>query len=819
MNRILSCFVLVFALIFSVNITFADNGPPIYAGGSSIIGELLWWDNFNGGLSSAWSVNGAGSAENNQIRVANDAFAKIDLRSVLGSDYLNVLGDDFVIQFDAQFSNDRTCFTFSGNNGTGLNGSSGFSFFFRRTGRVDMYNGGDNEIHPQDVSLNLVGEWHNIAVRFNRTANEVSYYQDGKLITTTDLTAFNKNLLDISWTGEFNNGDFNTSPFLGIGPNEQGGLFDNFQIGVYDAAPKFYTPAAGSFTWDSAGWQTRDSVGTWSPSGLPAPTDTAIIRNETQVTGDVTIKSVNIVETGVLTVDSGVKFEVDKLTNIGGRVNVAGELAVADTDMPGDLFLSGKLSPTAASSRISKINVTGPSAELSHAGSVALGTILFENPGDALRKTGAGILEIGNAANGNLILSEGQTVVKDPAALAGTTVEMNGGKLTFGRPGELDFYQFEKNFRDGYYDTILNAGGSMIDSKADGTLGNTATKTLFPEAPPYTGPEPWNSVLHNEQDLGSQYAFVWSGYFTPEISGAYTVWTRADDTTSFWIDLNQDGVFQSGEEIAKSHWNDGGVSGTMTLEAGQTYAVTMLFSEIGGGDIFQFQVSPPGESGHYVFGPNSNGGTWSAPIVDTDFSATDFVVTENSTLELLGNDFQLGKITLAGGKLSLTGNRSDLTVGGLAGSGAISSFNPITLTADSTYDIAIRGATDFDQITVEGMLAMLGGMDVNVTFTADQLPADWEFAIMLFANDGVSGLYTDDTFQNLAAGLLDSLNLHVTGTLLDGANTYLRYADNTLYLGGLGSNESETPEPAAWGLMLLGLGGLYLWRRKKVCSL
>jgi hypothetical protein len=90
-------------------------------------------------------------------------------------------------------------------------------------------------------------------------------------------------------------------------------------------------------------------------------------------------------------------------------------------------------------------------------------------------------------------------------------------------------------------------------------------------------------------DVAGSFTAAWTGKFTAPSTGAFTLnGTQNDDTMAFWIDLNQNGVFElagsSGPELAVQ----GGCCGldvnspALNLTAGQTYKVAFVIEDTGG---------------------------------------------------------------------------------------------------------------------------------------------------------------------------------------------------------------------------------------------
>ncbi len=122
------------------------------------------------------------------------------------------------------------------------------------------------------------------------------------------------------------------------------------------------------------------------------------------------------------------------------------------------------------------------------------------------------------------------------------------------------------------------------------------------------------------------YQVVWQGYFKASVDGDYEFGIdNADDRCSFWIDLDQDKVFEdnppgdAGSEVVFTNYTGGGYK-TYTLTAGY-YRVAIAFAEFGGGAWVRPRVNTPGTTGRIPVYPGDpdNQYLWFVP------QAPDFV--------------------------------------------------------------------------------------------------------------------------------------------------------------------------------------------------
>ena len=97
-----------------------------------------------------------------------------------------------------------------------------------------------------------------------------------------------------------------------------------------------------------------------------------------------------------------------------------------------------------------------------------------------------------------------------------------------------------------------------------------------------------------DSDWGN-FSVQWDGFVEVLVSGT-TLWTRSDDGSRFWLDLNGDGAFDSsGAEFIDNHWGSGQAptSGnqSVTLNAG-LYRIRLQYEEGGGGNLMQLRSGP-----------------------------------------------------------------------------------------------------------------------------------------------------------------------------------------------------------------------------------
>ena len=144
------------------------------------------------------------------------------------------------------------------------------------------------------------------------------------------------------------------------------------------------------------------------------------------------------------------------------------------------------------------------------------------------------------------------------------------------------------------------------------------------------------------------------GNFTAPATGAYQAQVGiVDDTAGFWIDLNQNGVFEqagsAGSELISSQGccQDGPI-GTANLTAGQVYKIAIAVQDTGGGSSLAGRAALPGGGGVTTINPGdpAQAGLWSYTAfagggnlqVDAEAQLRMSSVTGATDINLVGNN-------------------------------------------------------------------------------------------------------------------------------------------------------------------------------------
>jgi len=177
------------------------------------------------------------------------------------------------------------------------------------------------------------------------------------------------------------------------------------------------------------------------------------------------------------------------------------------------------------------------------------------------------------------------------------------------RPTAL-VYTYEEGLRGSIFlsaprnDTRLNLGGSSYEVSFERIFTGDKADTVLavPEDPVnnvvVTGQiQNWNnfpSFNGNAED----FVTAFGGRMFPRTTGTHNFRFSCDDRAWMWIDMDDNGVFDAGENVGNYDWNCGngaaGGDGTKVLESGKGYNFVAMAQEFGGGQNVNWFVTEPG---------------------------------------------------------------------------------------------------------------------------------------------------------------------------------------------------------------------------------
>ena len=119
---------------------------------------------------------------------------------------------------------------------------------------------------------------------------------------------------------------------------------------------------------------------------------------------------------------------------------------------------------------------------------------------------------------------------------------------------------------------------------------------LFDRNFPTSFPGFITSITYPGASYGSAYSWMFTGYFTPPTTGTYTFYTNSDDGSYVWVGPEALTGLTTANAVVKNGGVHGAqeISGTISLNAGQTYPVRIIFGDQGSYGLLTFSWAGPG---------------------------------------------------------------------------------------------------------------------------------------------------------------------------------------------------------------------------------
>ncbi|MDZ7617913.1 MAG: autotransporter-associated beta strand repeat-containing protein, partial [Patescibacteria group bacterium] len=300
------------------------------------------------------------------------------------------------------------------------------------------------------------------------------------------------------------------------------------------------------------------------------------------------------------------------------------------------------------------------------------------------------------------------------------TIELNGGATAFptvaptATANALGHYGFHSN-TDAFHNLDNNGGFMLLQAHP-----NFYAQVLLTSGPGNRGLDFDNDADFTSSGAVAQndnYQNLWIGTLTVG-TGEGGNWTFRDggndDRSSIWIDLDQDGFFESsvlglgsnrGEQLA---WDDTGTK-TVALAAGQTYLVAFGHAEFGSSSYVDFRYRSPLMGAEVVIKPATQTGVWSfTPL--TASAENPINVNASSTLDL-SSVVSSPSLTFTAGGLTLTTTSANGASGVQAGS--------LVVTGATTLNDATTFNTQNANVTLSGVVQD-GGAAPSLVKTGDR---------------------------------------------------------------------------------------------------
>jgi hypothetical protein len=518
----------------------------------------------------------------------------------------------------------------------------------------------------------------------------------------------------------------------------------------------------------------------------------------------------SVTSAGALDIGAGASFAFsgDTLTAASTNMAGAGTITVNSTLNGGALTLGGDLTAAGAGPQnYTSMAVPAGTTTIATPGGATITTLAF-NDGDVANTvniTGTGTLAIDGSAGGAINADDtafnvgaGTKLVAAAAAAgnmgaAGTSITLDGG--TFETEGEFVIVN-ENGLRHYGYHTgpngvlDLNNNGGMMGG-GDPTQG----PTFYGEALLTAGPANRGLDFNDDADFqntgviasnrNDNYSNLFVGYIVPDVTGNWILDNEGDDDRNgMWLDLDQDGIFESstaglgsnrGEQLA---WEDGGDK-TVALTAGEEYLVAFIHSEGGGGSNIMYRVQGPAGStvnSRRTIIPNGTDaaqvGIWQykAPGYEPiDMSTTDFTVTASSGIAAnTSTTATFGALTLTDGMLNVTGVGTNTT------------FGAVSAAAGATTGVTANSGLTLGALTIgAGADVTIGGTNV----TAPSIEVDTSATIRVIG-DVNPGTYSQLAPTALTVAGNGSLDLSGLGAAAAAGSSFTTQESATLKLGG-----------------------------------
>jgi len=286
--------------------------------------------------------------------------------------------------------------------------------------------------------------------------------------------------------------------------------------------------------------------------------------------------------------------------------------------------------------------VTNGNATISVAGTLVAGSLSDGGTAATITFDGAGTVRADSvtAQAGTVFkLDQGTLAVSGASPLGASTqaVQLNGG--TFDISGE-------EALTSGYLRGSMYVGGPRNNDLIDGIGDGTGTGGLLGETPIQSVALDGRIDFRNDGDFravftelsqNDDYKGVFFGKFHAPEDGNYEFGVnRSDDSLRIYLDLNQDGVFDTaaGELVVTRQCCGSVYNNTVALTAGQTYDYLVAHHEYGGGSSVEPTIQLPSWGSRQTVEPGAAGqaGLWSGMVVQEINEPLDFVVTQDSAI-------------------------------------------------------------------------------------------------------------------------------------------------------------------------------------------
>ncbi len=143
-------------------------------------------------------------------------------------------------------------------------------------------------------------------------------------------------------------------------------------------------------------------------------------------------------------------------------------------------------------------------------------------------------------------------------------------------------YDQSSNFATNYVITNTDLAMARIDPKIDFTKDNLNQYYK------------WGATAPDPRVNQNYYTVIWNGYLVPKYSENYSIYTNTDDGVRFWLDYNNNGIFES-SELYIDNWTKHSATENgaviSNLKANKKYKIKMEYFENEGDAVAQLMWS------------------------------------------------------------------------------------------------------------------------------------------------------------------------------------------------------------------------------------
>jgi hypothetical protein len=812
--------------------SYVDIGAPVTEFGDAFTISTWVKTSFTGGdvgiLSKSNNDGGWNSAEK-QFFLGNDGGGSVGSPNMVGhgvewmhhnasADVRDGAWHQIAITFDVPGSANNMIYidgapvaaTLSLNNYNGNNDPAGtlMRIGFDTSGEVNSnYNGLMDEMGVWSRALSGA----EVSELYNGGAG-LSFFNDGELISDA---SGGWNVLT-TWVGDSANGVPSDSTIVTV-------------LDTHIVTTSFLSPA-------SAGTLTINTGGVVNVSASPLAVTDEIINNGAlnigagqTVTADIAstagvtfVDNTSTLNVANLTIDSAVDLDTAGITLDGNNITISattGSLSMGATPAPynvptGNLNVQGVLI-NATDITVKNITMAAPYAIGSGSTLTAEAGALDNVSFGTAAVTGNAAINASNVAGEieavNFTILDNTTLVKNGAGKisfsgtstigTGAVVDVNAGHIALASaPTGLDIIQLDGgtfetsgvlvgSFATGISqsmffgmprnDTATNlTGAAYFPSNTRVFTGDKAGTVLDPGS--YTAEHSgvatgeilhWNTFPTFDGNREDEVT-AFSGVFRPSETGDYRFRFDCDDRAWMWIDMDNNGVFDAGENVANYDWHS---NGTKSLTAGESYNYMAFAHEHGGGQSVQWWVTKPsgGEDRVNPSDTAGNGGEWLVGAETNEainMPTTGVVVNANSNL-IANTDSTatFGALTLNSGIVTVTGV------------GEKTIFDGTSAPASAVTGVTANSGLELGALTVGA------GADVTIggtTVTAASVDLDTSAIIRTIGNVDFSNYNEGAAATSLTLAGTGNLDMRNLGASAAEGTTFTTQESATLILGG-----------------------------------